>query len=92
MFCHRFTPAAVGRPAQPGPDPFPVWPADAAATVRGIQTSPIPSGLYTPVPASSYERKVCTYDCYYITHSMFYCIILINSGRGVGWEAIVKHS
>lgn len=80
MFCHRFTPAAVGRPTQPGPDPFPVRPAHAAATVRGIQTSPIPSGLYTPLPASSYERKVCTNVCYNITLTMFYCINLINSG------------
>lgn len=68
MFCHRFTPAAVGRPAQPGPDPFPVRSVNVAATVRGIQTSPIPSGLYTTLPASSSERKVCTNICYYIQH------------------------
>lgn len=80
MFCHRFTPAAVGRPTQSGPDPFPVRPVNAAAAVRGIQTSPIPSGLYTPLPASSHERKVCPKVCLNITHSMFYCIMLINPG------------
>lgn len=61
-FCpfSRFTPTVTGCPAKSGPDPQSVWPSDAPPPVRGVQTPPIPTGLYSTVPADDHEGKVCT--------------------------------